>query len=222
MLVFFYTQNYSCGRGKRAARNTGTDPEKKAAEGDYIMASIKEILGNVWTEDLEKALNEHIGKNFIPTDKYNGQKSELDGLRAQLAERDAQLKELQKAAKGNEELTAQIAQLQKANKEAMDKYNADIKALNQERLLDAKLMGAKPKNLKSLKALIDTSKLKFSEDSIEGLDEQLTALKTSDAYLFDDGIPSGTGMPANGGLTPPVENTFNFGFAGVRPNSTQK
>lgn len=185
------------------------------------MSKIKEILGDVWTEELEKNINEHIGKNFIPSEKYNAQKTELDGLKTQLAERDNQLKKPQEAAKGNEELSAQIAELQKQNKEAKEAYETQIEALNQERLLDANLMSVKPKNLKALKALIDQSKLKFNEDTIEGLDEQITALKASEPYLFDDGIPGGTGAPAAGGGTPPMENAFNFNFAGVRPKPGQ-
>ena len=53
-----------------------------------------------------------------------------------------------------------------------------------------------------------------------GLDDQLEALKKSDAYLFDVEAPAGAD-PAAGGFTPPAGGApkgseFNFGFTTLK------
>ena len=53
-----------------------------------------------------------------------------------------------------------------------------------------------PKNVDTLKRLIDVNSLEFNDDEIKGLDDIISTLKESDSYLFevkdaDKGDPSG-------------------------------
>ena len=58
--------------------------------------------------------------------------------------------------------------------------------------LDAALSGAKSKNAKAVKALLDMDGLKQNGDDIVGLKEQLEKIKTENSYLFDDETPAPT------------------------------
>ena len=83
---------------------------------------LKEIIG----EELFKQVEEKLkatgkdyffaeGKDFIPISKFNEINELNKELNKQIASRDSQLNELQKAVKGNEDLTKQIKDLQEAN-----------------------------------------------------------------------------------------------------------
>ena len=66
--------------------------------------------------------------------------------------------------------------------------------------LDAALSGAKSKNAKAVKALLDMDGLKQNGDDIIGLKEQLEKIKTDNGYLFDaDGTTPTFTTQTNGG-----------------------
>ena len=143
--------------------------------------------------------------NYVDKGKYASLDAELNGHKAAAEKANADLEALRNAAKGNEDLQTTIANLQKANTEAAEKFATELKATKEAHLLDTSLMGEKPKNLKALKALIDTSKLNFNGDKIEGLNEQLVTLKQSDAYLFGEAVQGGTGAAAFGNQSMDVD-----------------
>ncbi len=115
-------------------------------------------------------------------------KTENETLKGNVAARDKDLKALKKQLGDNEELTKQVTDLQA-------KYDEDTKALtaqlNQTKLngaLNTALTGAKVRNPKAIKGLLDMYKVKLTDDGkLEGVDDQLAALKKSDGYLFDEG-----------------------------------
>ena len=47
------------------------------------------------------------------------------------------------------------------------------------------LTGAKGKNHKAIKALLDMDKIKLDEEGLKGLEDQLASLKTNESYLFE-------------------------------------
>jgi len=194
------------------------------------MDYLKAVLGdgyNAFVESLNKYNNENKDRQiklanladggYVDKSKHTSLEAEATGYKTQLEKANSDLKALKAANSGNTELAQQIAELQKANKEAAEKFAAELKAAKEAHLLETSLMAENPKNLKALHALIDTSKLKYGDDKVEGLAEQLAALKASDAYLFGEAVPGGTGAPA-GGNPPPDPNAFQFNFAGVRPD----
>lgn len=67
-----------------------------------------------------------------------------------------------------------------------EKYNNDIASLKLDSALTVALLEAKVKNPKLAKAALDTSIIKLDGDKITGLSEQITALKESDGYLFEE------------------------------------
>lgn len=115
-------------------------------------------------------------------------KQENDTLRSQIADRDKDIKSLQKQTKDNDELTNQLQSLQDKYQQDTDQLNQQLQETKFNSALNTALTSANVRNLKAVGALIDKNKLELTdENSIKGLDDQLSALKESDAYLFDEG-----------------------------------
>lgn len=124
-------------------------------------------------------------------EQVNSLTTEKDGLQSQLTERDTQLKDLKGKVKDSDELTAEIDQLQKANKEAKEKYEADLTAQQKSFLVDKALNSAGARNAKAVSSLLDLDSVEVKDGQLTGLDDQLKALRDSDSYLFkEDPQPS--------------------------------
>ena len=79
-------------------------------------------------------------------------------------------------------------------KETAEKAKADadkqISQMKFDYALSAALTGAKAKNAKAVKALLDMDGLKFNYGKIVGLDEQLAQIKADNDYLFESDEPA--------------------------------
>lgn len=79
-------------------------------------------------------------------------------------------------------------------KETAEKARADadkqISQMKFDYALSAALTGAKAKNAKAVKALLDMDGLKFNDGKIVGLDEQLAQIKADNDYLFESDEPA--------------------------------
>lgn len=103
-------------------------------------------------------------------------------------------------------------------KETAEKAKADadkqISQMKFDYALSAALTGAKAKNTKAVKALLDMDGLKFNDGKIVGLDEQLAQIKADNDYLFESDEPApefvkGTnGGSGNVGGKKPSEMTY--------------
>ncbi|WP_270608845.1 phage scaffolding protein [Enterococcus thailandicus] len=128
----------------------------------------------------------------------------------QLDANQSELDALKKSAKGNEELTTQLSELQEKYNQAKSDSETKIAEIKKTSAVELALTQAGARNIKAAKALLDNKKLELSDEGIKGLEEQLTALKESDAYLFEqdtstpppadkkatfDGNASGTATP---------------------------
>jgi hypothetical protein len=130
-------------------------------------------------------------KGYVPKTRFDEVIEERNGLRDQVAERDKQIKALGESAGDNQALKDQVAQLQADNKKAADEYAANIAQIRLDNAVDLALAGAKARNPKTVKALLDLSKSKVGDDGkVEGLEDQIKAIQKSDAYLFDSGEPA--------------------------------
>jgi len=145
-------------------------------------------------------------KGFIPKARFDEINGSLKDVKDQLAERDTQLVALGDKAKGNDELTKQIADLQAANEKAVGDYSTKIQSLQKSSAIKEKLIGSKAKHSDLLMGKFDMEKITIKEDgSIEGLDEQLTAIQESYKDLFDQ--PLAGDKPENkGGPGKPVKD----------------
>ena len=79
------------------------------------------------------------------------------------------------------------AQAEKAKEEAQE----TIQKLKFDHALEATLTGARAKNPKAVKALLDMEALKLTDDgSIVGLKEQIEKVQSENDYLFDSETPT--------------------------------
>lgn len=144
-------------------------------------SSVEESKLDAIIGDIGKALPEH----FVPKARYNEVAEVKKKLEADIAERDRQLEELRKAAGASEELKQQIEQLQAANKEAQEKYEAEMKELRINTALKL-VLAPEVHDADLVLGLIDKSKIELDDagNVKAGLDDQVKALRESKAFLF--------------------------------------
>lgn len=183
---------------------------------------LKEILKKQGLDDnaVENILNAmkeakvYISKNENIDERYSklkNQKSELEKL---ISDREKQLEELSKNSNNSSELQKQLVDLQKLNETTKADYETRIANMEFDYSLNDALKGAKCKNTKALKALLNMENINLKNGKLEGLDEQLETLKANEGYLFEDTVPQSTGNVGSFGEVPP--SGFDFQFNKIR------
>lgn len=168
----------------------------------------------VGAESIEAIMGDTKDTTHIAKERFDEVNNSLKELKGQLTERDKQLKELGEKAKGNEDLSKQITELQQANKKAAGEYEAKIKNITLDNAIKMKLKDGKAKYEDLLISKFDRDKLKIKEDgSIEGLEEQFTSIKDGYKDLFEQSlggyVPNGNGG-SKGTNNPWAKETFNL------------
>lgn len=151
---------------------------------------LKELLGEeLYNQVAEKAGDHKIAVvsdgSYIPKVKFDEKLQEVKDYKKQIEQRDQQLQELGDKAKGHDELTAKIQELKTQNETTKQEYEQKIQQQAFDHALGNALSGAKVKNTKAVKALLDLDTIKLDGDTLKGLDDQLKTLKESDGYLFE-------------------------------------
>lgn len=152
---------------------------------------MKDIVGDAYTEEMDAAACQAIGKNFVSRADFNTKSQALQDAEAKLT------------ASQTSAQTAQALQTELDNLKAQ--YVKDTRELQLGREVDRALMEAKARNLELARKALDLSKVTVAQDgSVSGLSQQLDALKKSDGYLFAEEPPPGgrplrTGGPHGGG-----------------------
>lgn len=147
----------------------------------------REFLKGLGLEDdaIDKVMAEH-GKTVNATKgELDSIKTERDDLKTQLTDRDTQLQTLSEQVKDNEELTKEIEKMKSGNEEKVNELQQKLDQQAFDFSLENALKDAKVRNPKAVKALLDAEKIKLDGETLLGLDDQLTTLKESDAYLFE-------------------------------------
>lgn len=152
-------------------------------------------------DDVADRIVKDYGKNYVSKAQFN---TKLEELKAAKAEKEAMVKEvdgLRKSNKDNEALAAQIDEMKKSAKEREKQYQDSMNQFKLDSAIEMALTTAKARNPKAVRSLLDGGKLKLNEDgTVSGLDEQIKAIKESDAYMFDDGTVKAGGIaPGNPG-----------------------
>lgn len=199
------------------------------------MKGLKELIERIRKESdlteaqVEDALNAILPESWSPRSKFNEEVTARKNAESQLAELNRQLEEVKKSAGASEELKKQIETLQTAQAEAKKQYEKELATTKRDYAIEQALTGARAKNTKAVRALLDDSKLTLGEDgSLSGLKEQLDAIQKDNGYLFDIETPNGQNTkPAfgggggsggdGGGMLARMEAA-----AGIRPNPAGK
>lgn len=158
-------------------------------------------------------------KGFIPKARFDEVNESKKQLEKDVAARDTQLEALKKV--DAEGLKAEIEKLQNENKAAKEKFDGDLKRLQINNAVEKALLGAKAKNIKAVKALLDLESAEFDGETVKGLADQLKKLQEGEdsKFLFDlqannqqfKGIkPSESGDKTPNGNNPWSKDHFNL------------
>lgn len=190
------------------------------------MEWLKELLKKAGVDEskidgLVSEVNKELPKHFVAKSQYNELSEKAKRLETDIAERDKQIADLGKAAGASEDLKKQIEQLQTANKEAQQKYEADLKNLKLSSAIKSAIAG-KVHDEDLVAGLFDREKLVLDGDKVVGLDDQLKTLQESKAFLFkqDSGGQQRGFQIGGGGGQPPAVN--NDQLAAIFGNTTDK
>ncbi|ARD74407.1 hypothetical protein AWC37_04415 [Staphylococcus xylosus] len=116
----------------------------------------------------------------------------VDSYKEDNEQKDNELKDLQEKAKNGDDLQQTISDLRQANQEKEEQRQKEVKELTFNHNLENKLRDAGARNIKAVRALLDSENLKFNDEENEviGLQDQLEKLRESDSYLFTDSTNS--------------------------------
>ena len=115
-------------------------------------------------------------------------KAEVTSLNTQVSDRDKQLETLKVSSGDNEALKQQIADLQAENTKAKETHESEMNQLKIDYAVEKALTGAKAKNIKGVKALLELEDAKLDKDgNVKGLAEQIEKLTAGDdtKFLFE-------------------------------------
>lgn len=132
-------------------------------------------------DDIENA------KGTASTEIKNLQ-TEVEGLKTQVGDRDKQLETLKASAGDNADLKKKIEDLQTENATAKATHESELNQLKIDFAVEKALTGAKAKNIKAVKALLELGEAKLDKDgNVKGLDEQIEKLRSGDdtEFLFE-------------------------------------
>lgn len=153
---------------------------------------LKTILGDAYTEEIDKKVSEEIGKGFVARADFNALNAEKKSLADTVKERDKQLETLKASTGDVEALKNQIATLQTENANAAKAHEDEIKRLKIDTAVELALSTAKAKSVKAVKALLDLEKAEIADDgTVKGLDDQIKKLAgaSETSFLFDQQDP---------------------------------
>lgn len=146
----------------------------------------EDLIAMGLTEEQAKKVMGAIDGDFVTKARFNEVNEENKTLKTSVTDRDKQLETLKASAGDNEELKKQIIDLQKQNADQKKAHEEEMTQLRLDNAIDAALTAAGAKNAKTVKALIDMTKVKLGEDEkLSGWDDQLKAVQKSDGYLFE-------------------------------------
>ena len=146
----------------------------------------EDLIAMGLTEDQAKKVMDSLDGNFVTKARFNEINEENKTLKKSVSDRDKQLEDLKKSSGDNAALQQQISDLQKQNADQQKAHDEELAKLKLDNAVEIALSGAKARNGKAVKAMLDMSKVKLGEDGkLSGFDEQIEALKKSDAYMFD-------------------------------------
>lgn len=147
----------------------------------------EDLIAMGLTEEQAKKVMDSLDGNYVTKTRFNEVNEENKTLKKSVSDRDKQLEDLKKSSGDNEELKKQIETLQQENANQKKAHDAEMTQLRLDNAIDAALTAAGAKNIKAVRALIDTSKVEVGEDGkLTGFDDLLSAVQKSDSYLFTE------------------------------------
>lgn len=117
--------------------------------------------------------------------KLTGAQQEVEQFKTQLATNQTELDSLKESAKGNDDLTKQLTDLQAAFDTSKAESATKISELQKQSAIDLAITQSGARNVKAVKALLDSSSLELTDNGeVKGLDKALETVRSENDYLF--------------------------------------
>lgn len=166
------------------------------------MEWLKKILNDAGienAEELENKISKELPKYFKPAKEFNEvseklktANKEIDTLKETNTNIQTEYDNFKKGSISQADYEAKKKEIEKNSKAEIEKVRLESK-------IDLAINNAKAKNVKSVKANLDLDKIKLDGDKLLGFDDQIEALRKSDAYLFEIDNAINNGVENNGG-----------------------
>lgn len=160
------------------------------------MAKLLEIIG----KDLYNQLSDEVKNKYkdadmedvsdgkyVSKERFNQVNENAKEYKKQVAERDKQIKSLKEEYKDVEGLKEKVELLEADNKKKDEEYQSQIDTINRNNILEKELSKYSIKDDKAskyIKSLLDNDKLKFTDEGIVGLKDQMETIKKENDFLF--------------------------------------
>lgn len=164
---------------------------------------LKEILGDSYTEEIDKKVSAEIGKAFVAKGDFDAKNTEAKSFKNQLNEAN---KTIESFKAMDIDGVRRQAEEWKAKAEQAEKDAAEqVAAVRFDARLDTAITKARGRSTKAIKALLDVDTLRASKDPDKDIGAALEQLAKESDYLFDTG---NTPPPYSGGTgsKPPAGN----------------
>lgn len=183
---------------------------------DWLETLLKEAKitdGKLDIPALMAAVKKEFPNHAVPKADFNTASEAKKKLEEDIKDRDRQLEDLKKEGGDAKELQEKIKTLQEQNKEAKNKYEADIRELKLTNAIKVALAG-KAQDEDIVAGLINREKLLLGDDGkVTGLEEQVQELQKSKAFLFKPEGQAGYNPVSGGGdgtTNPFAKETYNL------------
>ena len=159
----------------------------------------REVIDKIMAENGKDIAAEQKKTSKAEQDR-DSYKEQADNLQTRLDDAGKQIEKFKKMDIESIQRTADDWK-QKAE-DATAEADKNIQAMQYDYALSDALAGAKAKNTKAVKALLDMDGLKYNDEKIVGLDEQIEKLKADNDYLFESDKPAPKIVKGTGGGDP--------------------
>lgn len=166
------------------------------------MEWLKELLKNAGVEnveELEGKISKELPKYFKPAKDFNEVSEKLKTANKEIETLKTTNTNIQTEYDNFKKGSISQNDYEAKKKEIEDNSKAEIEKVRLESKIDLAINNAKAKNVKSVKANLDLEKIKLDGDKLLGFEDQIEALKKSDAYLFEIDNVINNGVEKNGG-----------------------
>ncbi|MFR3790634.1 MAG: phage scaffolding protein [Blautia massiliensis (ex Durand et al. 2017)] len=166
---------------------------------------LKNILGESYTEDIDKQISAEISKSFVAKSDFDAADEARKAAETQLAE-----------------ATKTIADWQAKSEQAQKDADARVDEVKFDARLDRAIAKRRGRSAKAIKAMLDVDALRASKDQDKDIDAALDALAQDSTYLFEPletpppyaaGTGSGTVSRAD-----KTDDGVEIAFAALNPN----
>lgn len=156
--------------------------------------SIEEVLAlfgvTKTPEEVKEIIKERkifVGEGeFIPKSRFDEVNTQVKDIKTQVEERDGQIATLKASAKGNDELTKKIEELEASNKKASEEYANRLAEFKLGSAIDQELLSAGARDVKAVRATLDLTDITLDKNGkVQGLSELVDNSKKDKSFLWN-------------------------------------